>query len=101
MASGNIEFEHGESSAARAKRGAAVTNTGGGFNRGIRQGNFVSETSETKIFVCNLPYDATESWFFNYFSQFGRIDKALLIQRPNLRGRFFGFLHMRSKEDAE
>lgn len=55
----------------------------------------------TKLFVGNLPFDATEEAIRALFTPFGTIDKiALITDRDTGQPRGFGFVEMASSDAA-
>ena len=54
----------------------------------------------TKLYVCNLPFSATEEAVRNLFAAHGTVEKvALIADRDTGRPRGFGFIEM-SNADA-
>jgi RNA recognition motif-containing protein len=54
-----------------------------------------------KIYVGNLPFDATQTGVRDLFSPYGQVnDVALINDRDTGRPRGFGFVEMAEKDDA-
>ena len=54
-----------------------------------------------KIYVGNLSYNTTEDGLFSVFSQFGKVDSAMVIRdRLTDQSRGFGFVEMELEEAA-
>jgi RNA recognition motif-containing protein len=57
---------------------------------------------ENKLYVGNLPYNATEDDIKNHFSQAGVVASVALIKdRATGRAKGFGFVEMASAEEAQ
>lgn len=55
-----------------------------------------------KLYVGNLSFDTTENELEEYFGSFGEVQEAALVQDRNTgNSRGFGFVTMKSREDAE
>ncbi|MFA6023888.1 MAG: RNA-binding protein [Candidatus Gracilibacteria bacterium] len=55
-----------------------------------------------KLFVRNLPFNATEDQLREFFMQFGAVDTAVIIKdRQTGRSKGFGFVEMSTMEEAE
>lgn len=54
-----------------------------------------------KIYVGNLPYEATESEIETLFTEFGPVSSVSIVtDRQTGRARGFGFVEMESNDDA-
>jgi RNA recognition motif-containing protein len=54
-----------------------------------------------KMYVGNIPYDATEDDLRNLFSKYGEIESLKIIQdKYTGRSRGFGFIEMTQEKDA-
>ena len=54
-----------------------------------------------KMYVGNIPYDATEEDLRNLFSEYGEIESLKIIQdKYTGRSRGFGFIEMAEEKDA-
>ncbi|CAF1683653.1 unnamed protein product, partial [Adineta ricciae] len=66
------------------------------------QANLQKDTTFTKIFVGGLPYHTTDETLRAFFSKFGDIEEAVVINdRSTGKSRGYGFVTMVRKEDAE
>lgn len=55
-----------------------------------------------KLFVRNLPFNATEDSLKDFFMQFGAVESAVIIKdRATGRSKGFGFVEMSTMEEAE
>lgn len=55
----------------------------------------------TKLFVGNLPYEATDQSLTEFFSQAGTVVSAsVVINKFNNRSKGFGFVEMSTQEEA-
>ncbi|MFA4815512.1 MAG: RNA-binding protein [Candidatus Gracilibacteria bacterium] len=55
-----------------------------------------------KLFVRNLPFNATEDGLRDFFTQFGTVESAVIIKdRSTGRSKGFGFVEMSTMEEAE
>lgn len=55
-----------------------------------------------RIFVGNLPYQATESELTDLFAQFGTVVSAKIVKDVNTgASKGFGFIEMSTKEEGE
>ena len=56
---------------------------------------------KTKLYVGNIPYNATSEELYEHFSTAGRISKVdRLTERQKGRNRGFAFIDMQSNNDA-
>jgi hypothetical protein len=68
----------------------------------LMQANLQKDTTFTKIFVGGLPYHTTDETLRAFFSKFGDIEEAVVINdRSTGKSRGYGFVTMVRKEDAE
>lgn len=68
----------------------------------LMQANLQKDTTLTKIFVGGLPYHTTDETLRAFFSKFGEIEEAVVINdRSTGKSRGYGFVTMARKEDAE
>ncbi|CAF0998617.1 unnamed protein product [Adineta steineri] len=68
----------------------------------LMQANLQKDTTLTKIFVGGLPYHTTDETLRAFFSKFGDIEEAVVINdRSTGKSRGYGFVTMVRKEDAE
>ena len=66
------------------------------------QGTSEGITSQTKLYVGNIDYAATEAELASYFARFGKIEFVNIpVNRYNGRTRGFGFVTFTSIQDAE
>lgn len=57
---------------------------------------------ETRLYVGNLPYAATEEQIKAHFSQAGNVTSvALIIDKATRRAKGFGFVEMASAEESQ
>lgn len=57
---------------------------------------------DTKIYVGNLPYSMHDDELQQQFARFGQVASAkVMIDRDNGRSRGFGFVEMRSGDEAQ
>lgn len=55
-----------------------------------------------KLYVSNLPYNASDEELKEFFSQAGSVDSATIIRdKMTGRSRGFGFVEMSTDEEAE
>lgn len=62
------------------------------------------EANPCKLFVGNLPFNATEEELIEHFSQFGELAEngvKLIIDRMSGRSKGFAFVEFVNKEDAQ
>lgn len=58
--------------------------------------------TQSKIYVGNLSYSVTQEDLHQFFSQFGDIEEAIVINdRLTGRSKGFGFVHFHSPEAAQ
>lgn len=66
------------------------------------QANQEKDTTFTKIFVGGLPYHTTDETLRAFFSKYGDIDEAVVINdRSTGKSRGYGFVTMVRREDAD
>lgn len=64
---------------------------------------FTNTSSETRLYVGNLPYTMRTEGLFKMFIEFGMVSDAVVMMEPNEpnRSKGFGFVTMPSKLEAE
>ena len=67
----------------------------------IEEGKSPKFTGDSKLYVGNISFDATEDDILEVFSEAGSVGSIALVRDEQGRNRGFGFVTMRTKEEGE
>ena len=56
------------------------------------------ESSETKLYVANIPFSLTDSELAEHFSDLGKVEAKVIVNKKTLRSRGYGFVEVENLE---
>jgi len=71
------------------------------ISQNIKEGKHPGFVGDAKLYVGNIAFECHENDLMEVFSEFGDVGEISLVRDEEGRNRGFGFITMRTKEDAD